>query len=113
MNTSTKQEILKQIAAIDVMERGTLSIYSFKERSGGGPYHKLQRWQEGKNSTRYIPAAEVAGVETALAGYAQYQQLTEKYAQLVIAETRQNVASKKKTQPRRRSSWPRTKKSSA
>jgi len=113
MNTSTKQEILKQIAAIDTMERGTLSSYSFKERSGGGPYHKLQHWQEGKNRTRYIPAAEVAEVEAALAGYAQYQQLTEKYAQLVIAETRQSIASKKKTRSRPRSSWPRTKKSSA
>jgi hypothetical protein len=52
-------------------------------------------------------------VEAALAGYAQYEQLTEKYAQLVIAETRQSIALKKKTRSRPRSSWPRTKKSSA
>lgn len=112
MNASTKQQLLKQMAAISAMERGKLSAYSFKERSGvGGPYHKLQRWEEGKNTTRYVPADEVPEVEAALAGYAQYRQLTEEYAQLVIAETRQNIASKKKNQPHRRSSWPRTKKS--
>lgn len=112
MNASTKQELLRQIAAIDSMERGKLCAYSFKERSGGGPYHKLQLWQEGRNLTRYVPAADVAEVETALAGYAHYQQLTEKYAQLIIAETRQNIASKKKSRSRRPSSWPKTKKSS-
>jgi hypothetical protein len=111
MNAPTKQQLLQQIAAIDAMERGKLSAYSFKERVGGGPYHKLQNWQEGKNRTRYIPADAVAEVEAALAGYAQYQQLTEQYAQLVIAETRQNIASKKKSQSHRKSSWPRTRKS--
>lgn len=112
MNTSTKTHLLEQIAAIPAMERGKLSTYSFKERSGvAGPYYKLQRWEEGKNKTRYIPAEDVPAVEAALAGYTQYQQLTEEYAQLVITETRQNIASKKKSQSRRRSSWPKTKRS--
>lgn len=112
MNTSTKQQLLQQIAAVSAMERGKLSTYSFKERSGAnGPYHKLQQWENGKNTTRYIPADEVGQVQAALAGYVQYRQLTEKYAQLVIAETRQNIASKKKSPSPRRSSWPRTKKS--
>ena len=80
------------------MERGKLSAYSFKERSGAaGPYHKLQHWQDGKNHTRYVPADELPAVEAALAGYAQYQQLTEQYAQLVIAETRQSIAASKKS----------------
>ena len=112
MNTLTKQQLLQQIAAVSAMERGKLSAYSFKERSGAtGPYHKLQQWENGKNTTRYVPADEVCQVQAALAGYAQYRQLTEEYAQLVIAETRQNIASKKKSRFRRRSSWPRTKKS--
>jgi len=50
-------------------------------------------------------------VQAALAGYAQYRQLTEEYAQLVIIETRQNIASKKKRQSHPRSSWPKTKRS--
>jgi hypothetical protein len=113
MNTPSKQHILQQIAAIPAMERGKLSAYSFKERSGaGGPYHKLQHWHTGKNHTRYIPVDELPAVEAALAGYDRYQQLTEEYAQLVIAETRQNIAASKKSKSHRPSSSPRKKKSS-
>ena len=114
MNNPTKQQILQQIAAIPAMERGKLSAYSFRERSGAsGPYHKLQRWEEGKNKTRYIPADEFPAVEAALAGYTQYQQLTEQYARLVIDETRENIAGLKKSKSRPRSSWPKRKKSSS
>jgi hypothetical protein len=113
MTTTHKHQILQQIAAIPVMERGTLSPYFFRERSGRkGPYHKLQSWQNGKNHTRYVPADELAGVQAALAGYAQYQELTRQYAELVIAETRQNIAALKKTaELPPKSSWPRMKKS--
>ena len=113
MNHLNKQQILQQIAAISAMERGRLSAYSFKERSGvAGPYHKLQQWQQGKNHTRYVPAEEVPAVEAALAGYAQYQQLTEEYANRVIAETRQALAGSKKKKFPQRSAWPNKRKSS-
>lgn len=95
------------------MERGKLSSYSFKDRpSAAGPYHKLQQWEDGKNKTRYIPPDEVPDVQAAIAGYAQYRQLTEEYAQTVIAETRANIAAKKKNRLRLRSFSPRTRKSS-
>jgi hypothetical protein len=113
MNTPSKQYLLQQIAAIPAMERGKLSAYSFKERSGAaGPYHKLQHWHNGKNQTRYIPSDELPVVEAALAGYARYQQLTEEYAQLLIAETRQNIATSKKSKSHPPSSLPRKRKSS-
>lgn len=114
MNPPNKTRLLEQIAAIPAMERGKLSAYTFKERSdAAGPYHKLQRWQEGKNHTRYVSADELPAVQTALAGYAQFRQLTGQYADLVIAETRQNIAGiKKKKQSRPKSSSPRKKKSS-
>jgi hypothetical protein len=113
MTTSKKHQILQQIAAIPAMERGKLSAYSFQERSGQkGPYHKLQSWQDGKNQTRYVPADELPAVQAALAGYAQYQQLTREYADLVIGETRQNIAgSKKKPKSPPISSWPKMRKS--
>ena len=112
MNTSSKQQILQSIAAIPNMERGKLSTYSFKERSGSaGPYHKLQTWEQGKNHTRYVPAEEVPAVQAALTGYAQFQQLTEAYANLVIAETRQAIAGSKKKSSHRRYSLPRKRKS--
>ena len=94
----TKQQLLQRIAAIPAMERGKLSSYSLRERSGAaGPYYKLQHWQNGQNQTRHIPADEFSAVEAALAGYTHYKQLTEQYAQLVIGETRQSIAASKKS----------------
>jgi len=112
MNAPDKSRLLAQIAAIPAMERGKLSAYTFKERSNtAGPYHKLQRWQDGKNHTRYVSTDELPAVQTALAGYAQFRQLTEQYADLVIAETRQNITGSKKNQSRPKSSSPRRRKS--
>ncbi len=113
MNSTDKTRILQQISAIDAMERGKLSTYSFKERPGvSGPYHKLQYWRDGKNHTRYVSEAELPALEEALAGHARYRQLTEEYADLIIEETRQNIAGSKKKNARRRSAWRRKKKSS-
>lgn len=115
MNSSTKSQILAQIAHIRLMERGKLSTYSFPERSGeSGPYYKLQCWEKGKNCTRYIPPEQVPLLREALAGQAKFQELAQQYAQLVIAETREQLTSvlKKKT-PRLKSSWPKTRKSSS
>lgn len=107
MNQSKKTHLLEQIAAIPAMERGKLSPHS------SGRHQKLQCWQEGKNHTRHVAADELPAVESALAGYAQYRQLTEEYANLVIQETRQNIAvAKKKNRSRPPSSSLRRKKSS-
>jgi len=113
MNQPDKTRLLEKMAAIPAMERGKLSPYTFKERSNAsGPHHKLQRWQDGKNHTRHVSADELPAVQSALAGYAQFRQLTEQYADLVIQETRQNIARSKKNQSRPKSSWRRKKKSS-
>lgn len=107
MNQTEKTRILEAIAAIPAMERGKLSSHT------AGPYHKLQRWQDGKNHTRHVSADELPVVQSALEGYAQYQQLTKQYADLVIEETRQQIAGvKKKNQFRPKSSSPRKRKSS-
>jgi hypothetical protein len=114
MSTLTRQQILQQIAAIPAMERGKLSAYTFKDRSPRAiPHQKLQTWEEGKNHTRFVPENEIPAVQAALEGYAQYQELTREYADLVIGETRQNIAGSKKNQSRRRSSSPKKRKSSA
>ena len=106
MNQLEKTRLLEQIAAIPAMERGKLSLHS------SGRHHKLQCWQEGRNHTRHVPADELPAVQSAMAGYAQYRQLTEQYAQLVIQETRQNIAGAKKKNPSHpKSSWRRNKKS--
>jgi hypothetical protein len=107
MNQSKKTHLLEQIAAIPAMERGKLSPHS------SGRHQKLQCWQEGQNHTRHVAADELPAVQSALAGYAQYRQLTEQYADLVIQETRQNIAdAKKKNRSRPPSASLRRKKSS-
>lgn len=112
MSQLAKQQILRQIAAIPAMERGKLSAYSLEERAGmTGPYFKLQRWENGKNHTRHVPCEERPAVEAALGGYARYQELTTQYADLVIAETRQDLAAAKKKRPRRHSFSPKRRKS--
>ena len=110
MASSEKNRLLEQIAAIPAipaMQRGKLTPHS------SGRHQKLQCWHEGKNHTRHVPADELPALQNALAGYAQYQQLTEAYADLVIQETRQHLAAaKKKTRSRLASSWRRQRKSS-
>ena len=107
MNQSEKTHLLEQIAAIPTMERGKLSPHS------SGRHQKLQCWQDGKNHTRHVTAEELPAVQEALAGYAQYRQLTEQYADWVIQETRQNIAAAKKKSPARRPSSSRRKKKSS
>jgi hypothetical protein len=102
--------ILQQIAHIQSMERGKLSII---KESASGPFYKLQAREKGKNLTRYVPREQVPAVQEALKGYKQFQALTEQYAQEVIGQTRAAIAagSKKKPSPQK-SSWPKSKKSS-
>jgi hypothetical protein len=115
MTTSNVADLLAQIAQIQFMERGKLSPYTFKARAvPATPYYKLQGWEQGKNVTRYIRPEQVPLVETALAGYAQFQDLVEQYAQQVIAQTREQLATvgvKKKPGRRPGSSWRRSRKS--
>lgn len=102
-----KNLLLAQIAAIRMMERGKLSAYSFKDRSGAtGPYYKLQHWKDGRNHTRYVSADELVQVKSALAGYEEFQRLTSQYAEAVINETRAAIADSKKNSSPPRSSSP-------
>jgi len=107
MNQPEKTRLLAQIAAIPAMERGKLSPHS------SGRHLKLQCWREGRNNTRHVPADELPAVQDALSGYAQYRQLTEQYADLVIQETRQNIAAAKKKHLTRPPSSSRRKKKSS
>jgi hypothetical protein len=103
-------QILQQIAHIQSMERGKLSVI---KASASGPFYKLQAREQGKNVTRYVPREQVPAVQQAIEGYKQFQALTEQYAQEVIAQTRTAIAagSKKKPSPRK-SSWLKSRKSS-
>jgi hypothetical protein len=116
MNLTTPADILAQVARIQFMERGKLCAYRHKDRpADAGPYYKLQSWEQGQNHTRHVRPEQVPLLEEALAGYAQFQHLTEQYAQILIAQTRQQLAGvgvKKKPGPRPDSCWRRKKRSS-
>jgi hypothetical protein len=116
MNTPTPSDLLAQIAQIPFMLRGKLSAYTFADRARPAtPYYKLQTWEKGGNLTRYIRSEQVPLVEAALAGYTQFRQLVEQYAQGIMTQTREQLATvgvKKKPGRRPGSSWRRSKKSS-
>ena len=101
-NPDSPQHLLQQIAAIELMEAGKLSTYVPPGRpKGAGPYYKLQCWANGKNKTRHVRPEELPTLQKALQGYAQFCQLTDQYAALVISRTRAQIATgiKKKIQP--------------
>ena len=106
---STIEALFEQIRQIQSMEHGSLSVIG---QGPKGPYYNLNSWEDGKNQCRYVPSDKLADVRQAIAGYRRYQQLTRQYADLVIAETRQNIAASKKKKSPITSSWPKMRKSS-
>jgi hypothetical protein len=74
--------LLEKISSIEKMERGKLC------RMGERPHYNLQSWENGKNVVRYVPGSEVAEVTEAIKGYQLFRELTEKYAEEVIKQTR-------------------------
>lgn len=105
------QSILQEIAQIQKMERGKLSVI---RESSSGPFYKLQAREDGQNRTRYIPREQAPAVQEAIAGYQRFESLSEQYARLVIDKTRAEIAAaSKKTKPGPLSSWRRTPKSAS
>ena len=78
----TPQALLKEIAAIRSMERGTLSPMK------GGRYFNHQVWQNGRNHVRYVPPDEVQALRNAIAGYRRFLDLARQYADRVIQASR-------------------------
>lgn len=112
MNTQNSlPSLLQQIAQIQSMERGKLSVI---KESSAGPFYKIQAREQGKNLTRYVPREQVGAVQEAIEGYQRFKSLTEQYAQQVIDQTRHAItAGSKKRLPLRTSSSPRMRKSSS
>jgi hypothetical protein len=112
MNPTKPAQLFEQIAQIQRMERGKLTVM----REGpDGPYYKHQAWEDGKNLSRYVSRDQAADVQEAIEGYHRFQKLTEQYAQAIIVQTRAELAAhskKKRYRLRRKSSWPKTRKSS-
>lgn len=82
---STPESILEQIAQIQEMERGKLCPMR------GGRYFNHQTWENGRNVVRYVPAPEAPSLRKRLAGYQQFLQLTRKYVELIIRQSRRKA----------------------
>ena len=91
--SSTPKSLLKQIARITAMQRGTLSPMR------GGRYFNHQVWEKGRNRVRYVPANQVTALRKAIDSYRRFRLLVESYANLIIAGTRLPVAPPKASRP--------------
>ena len=110
-NSSSKEQILRDILQIQRMEPGKLCADHLKNRPGkSGPYYKLQHHENGKNRTQYIRPDEVPLVQSAIDGYNKFQQLVCQYSQIVIQQTRDERCGNVKKK-RQISSSPKTRKS--
>lgn len=104
-------QLCRQIAQIKSMERGKLTLMREGPR---GPHYKLQTWEQGRNVSRHVSRDQAEAVQQALEGYRQFQDLTQRYAQAVVEQTRAELAAgskKKNDHLRRKSSWPKIRKS--
>jgi hypothetical protein len=77
--STSGQDLLASMARIPLIIPGTLS----ERRDAQGKVNgwKLQRWHNGHNQTRYIPAAHVAKVREGTEGYAHFMALAQQYVE--------------------------------
>jgi hypothetical protein len=105
----TPQSLLQDIAQIQSLDRGTLSVL---RQGPQGPYYNHQCYENGRNVSRYVPADQVLGLKAAIEGYHRVQELMAQYVQLLVDKTRADrAAGAKKKTPRHNSSWPKSRKS--
>jgi hypothetical protein len=93
-DSSLRQALLDQIAAITTMLPGTLAEEYRQHPSPDGrdivrlgPYFKHQIWENGRNVSRRVPAAEAATLKLDTDQAKRFHQLTDQLAQLNIQNT--------------------------
>jgi hypothetical protein len=87
-------DLLKEIATIRHMERGTLCRM---KRGASTPFYNHQTWSNGRNVVRYVPRDQVQALQEAIAGYARFLRLTQAYADLLIHQSRRQRPSSPST----------------
>jgi hypothetical protein len=103
--TPDRQSLLRDIAAISTMQRGTLAEeYRQSPAPDGkgtiqlGPYFKHQCWEAGRNLSRRVPAHEVADLREDLANAKRFDSLIDQLAQSNIEHTRSLRAAQSQAQ---------------
>ena len=108
ISVSLQQErsgILEEMAQIDRMIRGHVSQQTYQVQRGGqtvtqGPYHLLQRRENGKNNCQRVGADELESIVAAVQAHDRFQKLAQRYAALTERMTwdQQGASIKKKFQ---------------
>jgi hypothetical protein len=89
--------ILAEMATLTTMERGTLTAeYRTRPAREGegagevrlGPYYKFQVWENGRNASRRVPAAEVPALEEQLAHHRRFAELAAAFVEEAVARSR-------------------------
>ena len=65
------------------------------ERVRNGPYFKHQKWEEGCNRSRRVPAEEAKALREAVEGRQRFESLSAEFIELTVASTRHADPSKK------------------
>jgi hypothetical protein len=95
-----RKQILQQMEEIQRMEYGSLQQESRPSRKtpgqSQGPYFKHQVWENGRNASRRVPRAEAAGLNQAIEGRKQFEQLAGQYIETTVAMTRAESSSDSK-----------------
>ena len=108
LSPSIQQErsrILEEMAQIDRMIRGHVSQQTYQKKRGEqiiiqGPYFLLQRREQGRNNSQRVGPDELEAIVAGVEGYARFQALAERYANLTEQMTwnEQSASVKKKFQ---------------
>jgi hypothetical protein len=87
-----RAQILKEMASIDHMIRGHVSTQTYRVKRRGqtviqGPYHVLQRHQDGRNQCQRISNQELDLISSQVLAYKRYLELSERFAALTEEAT--------------------------
>jgi hypothetical protein len=88
---------IAQLAAITRMERGHLSV--IRTSPDGTKYYNLQRREDGRNITEYIPLSELSTVEENIKAHENFQKIVEEHAAELSQQSRQQRKEEVKKKP--------------
>ena len=81
----TPERILRDIAAVTAMSKGTLCV--MRKTYSGKAFYNHQTWSGGRNVVRYVPPDKVQSLRKAIAGYRKFLKLADEYAEAVSKRT--------------------------
>ena len=85
MSMERQEEILREMASIQLMARGKLCAMGASK--AGKTFYSHQSWRNGRNVTTYLPADKVERVRAATAGYRRFMELVEEYVDIMEAKS--------------------------